>query len=124
MRLVEADQAVGQVVNVGSDETTTIEGLAQLVKSRTGSGSEIQLIPYDEAYEPGFEDMIRRTPNLEKLVRFDRLPPLPAIARDCGPRRLAHAARDRDRGSLRGRSDEGRQKNLAERGGFEPPVEL
>ncbi len=68
MRLVEADQAVGQVVNVGSDETTTIEGLAQLVKSRTGSRSEIELIPYDEAYEPGFEDMNRRTPNLEKLV--------------------------------------------------------
>ena len=70
LRLVEADQAVGQVVNVGSDETTTIEGLAQLVKSRTGSRSEIELIPYDEAYEPGFEDMNRRTPNLEKLVRL------------------------------------------------------
>ncbi len=70
MRLVETDQALGQVVNVGSDETTTIEGLAQLVKERTGSRSEVQLIPYDEAYEPGFEDMNRRTPSLEKLVRL------------------------------------------------------
>jgi UDP-glucose 4-epimerase len=70
LRLVSADRAVGEVVNVGNDEEITIEDLACLVKERTGSTSLLQRIPYDRAYEPGFEDMFRRVPSLEKLVRI------------------------------------------------------
>jgi len=69
-RLVATDRAVGEVVNVGSDQEVTIEGLAHVVKERTGSSSPITYIPYDQAYEPGFEDMQRRVPLLEKLERL------------------------------------------------------
>jgi len=67
LRLVSTTRAVGQVVNIGSDQEISMEGLARLVKERTGSSSPITYIPYDEAYEPGFEDMHRRVPALEKL---------------------------------------------------------
>src|SRR5437879_11040121 len=66
LRLVSTTRAVGQVVNIGSDQEISMEGLARLVKERTGSSSPITYIPYDEAYEPGFEDMHRRGPALEK----------------------------------------------------------
>jgi UDP-glucose 4-epimerase len=82
LRLVGADGAVGEVVNIGNDAEITIEDLALLVKQRTNSASPVQLIPYDEAYEPGFEDMTRRVPCLEKLVRltgFRPTTPLPVI---------------------------------------------
>jgi len=67
MRLMETQHAVGAVVNVGNTEEVTIEGLAQLVKERTRSSSPIEFVPYDQAYEPGFEDMFRRVPSVEKL---------------------------------------------------------
>jgi UDP-glucose 4-epimerase len=67
LRLVDTPQAVGEVVNIGNTEEITIEGLAQRVKARTGSSSPIEYIPYDQAYEPGFEDMQRRVPSVEKL---------------------------------------------------------
>ena len=67
LRLVGTDKAVGEVVNIGSTEEISIEALAQLVKQRTKSSSPIVSIPYDQAYEPGFEDMPRRIPALEKL---------------------------------------------------------
>jgi UDP-glucose 4-epimerase len=70
LRLVSTDQSVGEVVNIGNDEEITIEDLARLVKERTGSTSSLQWIPYDRAYEPGFEDMFRRVPSLEKLLRI------------------------------------------------------
>jgi len=70
LRLAETDKAVGEVVNVGNDQEITIENLARLVKERTGSSSPIQYIPYDQAYEPGFEDMFRRIPCLNKLRRL------------------------------------------------------
>jgi UDP-glucose 4-epimerase len=54
-------------VNVGNTEEISIEALAQLVKERTASNSPIAFIPYDQAYEPGFEDMMRRVPNVDKL---------------------------------------------------------
>jgi UDP-glucose 4-epimerase len=74
-RLVSTDAAVGEVVNVGSNEEITIEGLAHVVKERTGSASPITFTPYDQAYEPGFEDMPRRVPSLEKLERLTRFRP-------------------------------------------------
>jgi nucleoside-diphosphate-sugar epimerase len=69
-RLMSNDRAVGEVVNIGSQQEITIEGLAKLVKDRSGSKSPIVRVPYDEAYEPGFEDMVRRVPSLEKLNRL------------------------------------------------------
>jgi UDP-glucose 4-epimerase len=65
--LVANERAVGEVVNIGSDEEVSIEKLAGLVKQRTNSASPIAYVPYDQAYEPGFEDMLRRIPSLEKL---------------------------------------------------------
>jgi UDP-glucose 4-epimerase len=70
LRLAATDKAIGEVVNVGNDREVTIEALALLVKERTSSASPIQYIPYDQAYEPGFEDMFRRVPCLDKLVQL------------------------------------------------------
>jgi UDP-glucose 4-epimerase len=66
--LAEEPRAVGEVFNVGNDrEEISILDLARRVKSRTGSRSEVVLVPYDQAYEEGFEDMQRRVPDLRKL---------------------------------------------------------
>ncbi len=65
--LAEAPQAVGQVFNVGSNEEVTILELAQRIKARAGSSSEIAFVPYEEAYESGFEDFRRRIPSLDKI---------------------------------------------------------
>jgi UDP-glucose 4-epimerase len=59
--------AVGQVFNVGTTEEVTIQELAERVINLTGCSSSIKFIPYDDAYEPGFEDMRRRIPDLHKL---------------------------------------------------------
>jgi UDP-glucose 4-epimerase len=67
LRLIPLEQAIGEVVNIGNTEEVTIENLAKIVKQRTGSSSPIQFIPYDKAYEPGFEDMMRRVPCIDKL---------------------------------------------------------
>jgi nucleoside-diphosphate-sugar epimerase len=70
LRLLATDRAIGEVVNIGSDEEISIEGLACVVKQRTKSESPIAYIPYDQAYEPGFEDMPRRVPSLAKLQQL------------------------------------------------------
>ena len=75
LRLIATDSAVGEVVNVGTDEEISIEGLAHLVKQRTKSSSPIQYVPYDQAYEFGFEDMLRRVPSLHKLQRLTSFRP-------------------------------------------------
>jgi UDP-glucose 4-epimerase len=67
LRLLPLEQAIGEVVNIGNTEEVTIENLAKIVKQRTGSSSPIHFIPYDKAYEPGFEDMMRRVPCIDKL---------------------------------------------------------
>jgi nucleoside-diphosphate-sugar epimerase len=68
LKLADHEGAVGQVLNVGNDrEEVTIGDLARRVKERTGSRSEIVTVPYDQAYEEGFEDMPRRVPDLGKL---------------------------------------------------------
>jgi UDP-glucose 4-epimerase len=82
MKLMDTDRAVGEVVNIGNDVEITIEDLALLVKERTKSASPVHYVPYDEAYEPGFEDMARRVPSLEKLMQLTGLrpsTPLPEI---------------------------------------------
>ena len=65
--LSQNPQAIGEVFNIGSQEEVTILGLAELVKQVTGSSSDIVFIPYDQAYEKGFEDMGRRVPDLQKI---------------------------------------------------------
>ncbi len=67
LRLIPLERAIGEVVNIGNTEEITIENLAKMVKQRTGSSSAIQYTPYDKAYEPGFEDMMRRVPSIDKL---------------------------------------------------------
>jgi UDP-glucose 4-epimerase len=69
-RLAHSDAAVGQVVNLGSDQEVTILELAERVRARVGSSSEIRFVPYDVAYRPGFEDMQRRVPDLSKARRL------------------------------------------------------
>src|ERR1700729_3072848 len=70
LRLVATPAAIGQVVNIGNDEEISIEGLAHKVKQQSKSGSPLEFIPYDQAYELGFEEMPRRVPCLDKLVRL------------------------------------------------------
>jgi UDP-glucose 4-epimerase len=59
--------AVGEVFNVGNDQAISIEDLARLIRQRTGSSSEITYVPYDVAYQQGFEDMRRRVPDIGKV---------------------------------------------------------
>ncbi len=67
LKLMERDEAVGQVFNIGSDEEVSIIELAERIKALTNSSSPIVTMPYDEAYEEGFEDMPRRVPDITKV---------------------------------------------------------
>jgi len=67
IQLMDNNAAVGNVFNIGSNEEITILDLAQRVKELTHSHSEIVFVPYDEAYEEGFEDMPRRIPDITKV---------------------------------------------------------
>ena len=89
LRLIGNPGAVGEVVNIGSDEEITMEGLAHVVKARAQSASPITYVPYDQAYEPGFEDMPRRVPALEKLQRLAGFRPATPLA-DIVDRVIAH----------------------------------
>ena len=65
--LVNEPRAVGDVFNIGNDEEVSIRRLAEMVRKAAGSSSEIVTVPYEEAYEAGFEDMPRRVPDLRKV---------------------------------------------------------
>jgi UDP-glucose 4-epimerase len=67
IKLAAEPRAVGEVFNIGNTGEVTIGDLAQRVKEMTGSGSPIRYVPYDEAYEEGFEDMPRRVPDISKV---------------------------------------------------------
>jgi UDP-glucose 4-epimerase len=67
VKLAQEPRAVGQVFNIGNTEEITITALAERVRALTGSRSAIRYIPYDEAYEAGFEDMPRRVPDIAKI---------------------------------------------------------
>lgn len=67
IKLIETPGTAGEVFNIGNHEEITIMDLARKVKALSGSSSEIVLIPYDQAYEAGFEDMPRRVPDLRKI---------------------------------------------------------
>jgi UDP-glucose 4-epimerase len=71
LKIAEHPGAVGEVINIGNNrEEISILELAQRVKARTGSKSEIVMVPYGQAYEEGFEDMHRRIPDISKLTRL------------------------------------------------------
>ena len=65
--LIDEPRAIGQVFNIGNGQEITIADLAAKVKKMTGSSSEIVTIPYEKAYEAGFEDMPRRVPDITRI---------------------------------------------------------
>jgi UDP-glucose 4-epimerase len=69
IRLIEHSAAYGEVFNVGHTDEISIYELAERVKTMTDSASPIVFIPYEQAYESGFEDMARRLPDLSKIER-------------------------------------------------------
>ena len=81
LRLERCPAAVGEVFNVGNDEEISMVDLARRVVQELGSTSRIEFIPYDQAYAPGFEDMLRRRPSLEKLERFVGFRPRTPLSR-------------------------------------------
>ncbi len=82
--LADEPRAVGQVFNIGNAEEISIRALADRVRGLAGSSSAIAMVPYDEAYEAGFEDMPRRVPDISRiqaLVGFTPRVPLDEIIR-------------------------------------------
>ena len=70
IKLMDQSDAVGNVYNIGSNEEISIGDLAVKVRQLTNSTSEIVLVPYNEAYEEGFEDMPRRVPDISKINKL------------------------------------------------------
>ena len=68
--LLDRDDAIGEVFNIGASEEVTILDLAKRIVDRTGSSSAVTLVPYADAYASGFEDMRRRVPDTTKIERF------------------------------------------------------
>jgi UDP-glucose 4-epimerase len=70
IKLIQHPEAYGQVFNIGNTDEISIYELAELVKAMTETASEIVFIPYEQAYESGFEDMARRLPDLTKIEQI------------------------------------------------------
>jgi UDP-glucose 4-epimerase len=70
LALIDEPRAVGEIFNMGGDEEVSINELADRIKAMTGSSSQIRRIPYEEAYQEGFEDMERRVPDIGKINRL------------------------------------------------------
>ena len=67
VNLSQHSGAVGEIFNVGNDQPISILELAEKIKAMTHSSSELRFVPYDQAYEAGFEDMAIRVPDLSKI---------------------------------------------------------
>lgn len=83
--LMECDAAKGKIVNLGNDQEITILALAQRIRALTGTRSEVVLVPYEEAYGEGFDDMRRRVPDLARaksLIGFQPTLGLDQILQD------------------------------------------
>jgi UDP-glucose 4-epimerase len=91
-KLMIEPRAIGEVFNVGNTEEVTILELAQRVKAITGSASPIVTVPYDQAYEAGFEDMPRRVPDLGKIEQL--IGYRPAVGLDEIIKRVVASQRD------------------------------
>ena len=74
-KLIDHPAAVGEVFNLGSQEEITIDALARRVIKLTNSPSRIEFLPYEQAYEEGFEDMPRRVPDITKVQQLIRFRP-------------------------------------------------
>lgn len=70
MALCDSSSAIGEVINVGSNEEASVLQLADLVRMLSGSNSELMYVPYKQAFGIGFEDVKRRVPNLDKIRRL------------------------------------------------------
>ena len=70
IKLSRTKKAVGEAFNIGNPNSISIEGLAEKVKKMTKSKSRIVHIPYNKAYAEGFEDMMHRAPNINKIKKF------------------------------------------------------
>jgi UDP-glucose 4-epimerase len=92
--LVGEPKAIGEVFNLGNPEEISMMDLAKRVKALTKSASPIKLVPYDEAYEAGFEDMPRRVPDISKASRLVGFAPQVTLD-DILQRVIAHAASGR-----------------------------
>jgi UDP-glucose 4-epimerase len=95
LQLIDTPDTEGEVFNIGSDREITMTELAKMVKRSINSDSPIELIPYDEAYAHGFEDMERRVPDASKIERWTGFKPKKTldeiIADVVADRRARHA---------------------------------
>lgn len=91
--LLDSDDAVGEVFNVGAQEEVSMTDLAARIIAASASDSAISLIPYDQAYERGFEDMARRVPDTTKIERFTGWQPVRSLD-DILAEMVAEAARE------------------------------
>jgi len=95
LQLIDTPDTEGEVFNIGSDREITMTALAEMVKRSTNSDSPIELVPYDEAYAHGFEDMERRVPDASKIERWTGFKPKKTldeiIADVVADRRTRHA---------------------------------
>lgn len=97
LRILDHPDAVGQVLNLGSQEEISMNALADRILAMTGSSSDVQLIPYEEAYTVGFEDMQRRVPDIRKVRNLTGWQPtrdLDDILRETISEALAEQAED------------------------------
>jgi UDP-glucose 4-epimerase len=69
-KLISCKAAHGQVINMGSTNEITIRALAERIIERTGSSSQVELVPYQQIYGEGFEDMLRRVPKISKIEKL------------------------------------------------------
>ncbi|NIO22164.1 MAG: NAD-dependent epimerase/dehydratase family protein [Candidatus Aenigmarchaeota archaeon] len=70
VKLIVTSRAYGQILNLGGAEEISVKDLAEKIKTKTGSKSEIVYVPYDKAYEKDFEDMPRRKPGIKKIEKL------------------------------------------------------
>lgn len=99
LQVMDREETVGEIFNIGSPEPVSINALAARVIALTGSRSSVVHIPYDQAYSPGFEDMLRRVPDIGKIGRVTGWKPqhaLDDIIRDVVREFRRRAASDAD----------------------------
>ncbi len=80
VKLIDNPKAIGEVFNVGSQEEISIEQLAGQIIKLTGSKSKVEYIPYEKAYEEGFEDMQRRVPDITKIRKLTGFNPTATLS--------------------------------------------
>lgn len=95
--LLDHPRAGGEIFNIGNPQETSIRQLAELVIQATGSSSTITTVPYEEAYMPGFEDMLRRVPDISRIHGLTGWRPTVTLP-DIIERVVAHVRREQEPG--------------------------